>query len=688
MIMRKKVVLSAWMLLTIGAMMLTSCSDTIDNPVEPVNPDQPSVVDNGKWTIDDSNMDLSVKPGDNFFMYCNGTWWKNAQVEQEEPDIVGFGNDNESAWTEAVQALPHPTLAQIVKHVADLDQTQDKAIATYQDVIEKSGLMTATTKEEVWRAIGKLTTLGVSTFVNFSTVSYQGKMRLVVEGAEPEIFCGETSESDENHDDDDEMTIKKMIRKDPRLLQALVPLTGNKNTRSVADSSFPMLVTIIEAMGLDPSTILMPSEYAATGNVELNDQIKAQLAMIDMAFRTYQDLDADEMKKEIMSFVNVDAAFLSSKALEDFNNQLQEEAAKEGKEVGKVDMGNLLEGLGKYMCYSNSKIAVDNFVTADMKERGAKICEALGKVFQARIEANDWMSDGSKRNAIEKLQNMTYYIGGPDKWIEEGLPDVSDSESLLEDIYRLRKARLNLLKAIEGMDTKKGCIHEVASDPQSKLDMANAMYVQNFNAFFIFPYFLNAPFYDPSQNEAFNYGTYTVFAHEITHGFDTRGAQYNKNGDYGPIWANEADSQEFLRRAGKLSAWYSSFDLLPDEMPGVKANGEGTITEDIADLGGFEIAFQLYTDKLKADGFKDEQMRLQQQRFFRAYAELWRAKYNPSYVQTVAFGLFNPNGPDVHSLEKERINALIPNTDAWYDLFDVLPGDKLYLAPGERVHIW
>jgi putative endopeptidase len=216
----------------------------------------------------------------------------------------------------------------------------------------------------------------------------------------------------------------------------------------------------------------------------------------------------------------------------------------------------------------------------------------------------------------------------------------------------------------------------------------NAVYLQNYNAFVIYPYFLNAPYYDPSQNEAFNYGTYTIFAHEITHGFDTKGANFNKIGDYGPIWANEADAQEFMRRASKLSAWYSSFDLLPDEMPGVKANGEGTVTEDIADLGGFEIAFQLYTDKLKADGFKDEQMRLQQQRFYRVNAEIWRAKYNPEYVQMVALGINSPNDPDKHSMEKERINGLVPNTNAWYDLFDVKPGDKLYLAPEERVHIW
>lgn len=687
MIMRKKVVLSVWMLLTIGALMLTSCSDTIDNPVEPINPDQPSVVDNGKWTIDDSNMDLSVKPGDDFFMYCNGTWWKNTQVAQDEPDIIGFGNEHDAAWDEVVQSLPNPVLTEIIKHIAVLDETQDKALATYQDVIEKSGLTTATTKEEVWRAIGRLTTLGVSTFITFSPISYQGKMRLVVEGNEPEIFYGGSSVPDEG-DDDDEMSIKKMIRKDPRFLRTLVPLTGHKDTRSVADSPYPMLITIIEAMGLDPSTVLMASEYVATGNTEVNEEMMAQVEMMNEAFRTYQNLDADELKEEIMSYVNVDAAFVSSTALEEFNDQLQEEAAQEGEEVGRVDIGGLLEGLQNYLCYYRSKIVVDNTVTADMKERGAKICEALGKVFQSRIEANEWMSDGSKRNAIKKIQSMAYFIGGPDEWIEEGLPDVSDSGSVLEDIYRLRRAKFNLIKAINGMDTKKGCVHEVASDPNSRLELTNAIYFQNYNTFVIFPYYLNAPYYDLSQNDAFNYGTYIVFAHEMTHGFDLKGANFNKNGDYDPIWANDADAEEFLRRAGKLSAWFSSFDLLPDEMPGVKANGEGTVTEDIADLGGFEIAFQLYTDKLKADGFKGDQMRLQQQRFYRVYAEIWRAKYNPEYVQTVVFGINNPDGPDVHSMEKERINALIPNTNAWYDLFDVKPGDKLYLAPEERVHIW
>ena len=679
----------SWMLTAIlicGSMIFSSCVEKTDNPVDPVNPDQSSVVDNGKWIIDDSNMDLSVKPGDDFFMYCNGTWWKNTEVPQDMPANEGFGNDNDNAWSEVVQGLPNPTLTQIMKHIADLDHTKDKAIATYQDVVEESGLNAATTKEELWRAIGKLTTLGVSTFISFSPVSYQGKMRLAVEACGPEIFNGASSGPDEN--DDDEMSIKRMIQKDPRFLRTLVPLTDNKNTRSVADSPYPMLVTIIEAMGLDPSTILMASEYAETGNFEVSDEMRTKLEMMNTVFKSYQDFDVDKLKEEIMSYVMVDAAYVSSEDLEDFNNQLQEEAAQEGKKVERVTLGTLIDGLDKYLAYCRSKIVAENTVNADMKERGAKICEALSKVFQARIEANDWMSEGSKRNAIEKLQNMTYYIGGPEEWIEEGLPDVSHSESLLEDIYRLRKARFNLLKTIEGMDTKKGCIHEVASDPTTKLDLANAMYIPNFNTFVIFPYFLNAPFYDPSQNEAFNYCTYTVFGHEITHGFDTQGANFNKNGDYGPIWANEADKQEFMKRASKLSAWFSSFDLLPDEMPGNKANGEGTITEDIADLGGFEIAFQLYTDKLKADGFKGEQMRLQQQRFYRVYAELWRAKYNPFYVQTVVFGLFNPNGPDSHSLEKERVNALLPNTDAWYDLFDVQPGDKLYLAPEERVHIW
>jgi putative endopeptidase len=130
-------------------------------------------------------------------------------------------------------------------------------------------------------------------------------------------------------------------------------------------------------------------------------------------------------------------------------------------------------------------------------------------------------------------------------------------------------------------------------------------------------------------------------------------------------------------------------EVLPDELPGLCNKGDWTLAENIADLGGFEIAYEAYTDKLMEDGFSGDELRLQQQRFYRAYAHLWKAKYTADYAKTRTIGTNEYGlGSDTHSLEKERVNGVVPNTDAWYDLFDIRPEDKLYRSSEERVHIW
>lgn len=128
---------------------------------------------------------------------------------------------------------------------------------------------------------------------------------------------------------------------------------------------------------------------------------------------------------------------------------------------------------------------------------------------------------------------------------------------------------------------------------------------------------------------------------------------------------------------------------MSDKLPGVFNDGNYTLGENIADLGGLEIVFEAYTNRLKRQGFEGEQLRLQQQRLYLAHAHLWQAKYSVPYVQerTQGRNVYGA-GKDEHSLERERINGVVMNTDACYDLFDVKPGDKLYRKPEERVHIW
>ena len=132
---------------------------------------------------------------------------------------------------------------------------------------------------------------------------------------------------------------------------------------------------------------------------------------------------------------------------------------------------------------------------------------------------------------------------------------------------------------------------------------------------------------------------------------------------------------------------YASYDVLPDEMPGVKAEGEGTVGENIADLGGMEMAYQAYLNRLKAEGYTGAQLKLMKQRFFLAYTEVWRAKYGAKYVKFMGFGEDSRYGPDPHSLNKERVNGVVANMDGWYDTFNIA-GGALYRAPADRIKIW
>ena len=304
------------------------------------------------------------------------------------------------------------------------------------------------------------------------------------------------------------------------------------------------------------------------------------------------------------------------------------------------------------------------------------MCEELRRTFRKRIAASTWLSEGSKAAAIAKLDNMQLFVGSPAAFLPEGLPDLSDKQSLLEDILEVRRAYVALRLRLAGMSVGEGAFHDVIS-MFYPLNTNTALYHPNYNALFIVPAWLNSPAYVEGANSAYNYATLQIFAHEMTHGFDTDGTTYDKFGDPGTLWTSAADEQQFKSLAQRLADYHSTFEVAPDVM----ADGQHTVSEDIADLGGFEIAFQSYTDHLTSHGFHGNELRRQQRLFYQAYAHIWQARYTDAYAQERVTG-------DIHSLPRERVNALVPHTDAWYDLFDVKQGDKLYIAPENRVHIW
>lgn len=688
------------------SLVTTSCTDVTATPDNPsTTPEQASAVDQGKWWIDDSYMDKTVKPGDNFFMYCNGTWWKNTSVSGSEPKIIGRLDGQTTLSTRASQ-LTDANYQQYQNRLVWAEDGSKAATAgqkAYDDVLAKSGLNDAKTPEDVLRAFGKMSAMGVASCLWLQPFAYHGKICLYVTYSieEKSTTIGNTSSKPADLPSDIDFPFRQMVKNDPELLAHLVPLAGKSGTRTVPDAYSGMRY-IVEGMGIDPTYVYLKDDYLKNKNLEVSEDAEEHKKNFRNNWQMLMTADqaVEKLKKKVMDYYYVDRGFVSKKAkaeYEDKVNTLLPEPGDLFDEPTKADedmyerpnLDELKKNMNRYLYYLRSKMVADQLVPKGQKEEYQKNFKELKEVFAQRIKDNDWLSDGSKKNALEKLDAMVFNVCYPDKWIEAGLPDFSKNTSLVEDIYAIRKARLELLKAIVGKSRQEGAFTAIAMDELSYLGIENAFYDPNLNAMNMIPYYMLPPFFDPTQSIAINYSAFGTPGHEMTHGFDSDGSKFDKNGDYTPkgIWASDADKSEFDRRSKLLVDYYASFDVLPEEMPGVKAVGDKTLPENIADLGGLEIAWQAYVNRLKADGYTGDQLKLMKQRFFRAYADEWRAKYNAAYVNHIAFGVRRLEGPDVHSMNKERVNGVVANMDGWYDAFDIKEG-ALYRKPADRIRIW
>ena len=690
-----------WMLaaiLTCGLVM-TSCVDDKTVPDNPSStPEQASAKDPGKWWIDENNMDKSVKPGDNFFMYCNGTWWKNTTVDQTF-DITTRLSEMKPTFEERVNSLTDANYAIYKSHLKWADPNSEAAASAqklYDDVLKKSGLAEAKTSADVLRAYGKMCAMGVSSCIKLQPFCYDNKICLYAK------FNNEYFVSYENDLDNIGLfatrsgirpSIRQNINENPDVMAHLVPLCGRSGTRDIPNE-WSFLRYVLEGMGIDATQVFIYDDYLKVA--ELTDGPVSEfstlfLRQMQTNFEN-QAAGVDVLKEMIMDYYKTDYGFISQKTMEEYNNNLNKSDGDDITSTTKrwLSLKKLEMSLERdYLPYLRSKMVVDQLVPKGLKERYMNYCKDMKDVFAQRIKDNDWLSEVGKKTALEKLDAMVFNVAEPNEWYTEGLPDFTKSQSLLEDIYIMRKAYLNLMKTLLGKSREEASLTIVISDSNTNLSDQNAFYDRNFNSINMLPGFIRPPFFDPAQSLAINYQCFCTLGHEMTHGFDTDGSRYNKYGTVTAqgIWASPADKAEFDRRTELLVKQYAAYDVLPDEMPGVKANGEATIAENIADLGGLSMAWQNYLNRLEADGYTGQELKLMKQRFFIAFAEEFRSKYDATYVNLFAFGKDNPNGADGHSMDKERVNGVVANMDGWYEAFDIKEG-ALYRKPADRIRIW
>ncbi len=311
---------------------------------------------------------------------------------------------------------------------------------------------------------------------------------------------------------------------------------------------------------------------------------------------------------------------------------------------------------------------VEKYFPASSRQKVQQLVANLLEVFPARIDALDWMSAETKAKAKAKVASIKVGVGYPDTWRDYSRLEIRADDALGNaQRAELAEYRHQLAKLGQAPDR-----NEWWMTPQTvnavNLPLQNAL---NFPAAILEP-----PFFDPNADDAANYGAIgAVIGHEISHSFDNLGADFDAEGRLANWWS-KADAEHFEAAGQKLVEQYDAYEPLP----GLHINGEQTLGENIADLAGLEVAHDAYVASLGGKPAPVMEGLSGDQRFFLAYAQAWRSKTRDEALRAQVIG-------DGHSPGRYRAQT-VRNIDAWYDAFEVQPGQDLYLAPEQRVRIW
>ena len=317
------------------------------------------------------------------------------------------------------------------------------------------------------------------------------------------------------------------------------------------------------------------------------------------------------------------------------------------------------------------KIYVEKYFPASSKERMKTLVENLRISLGERIAAQEWMDDSTKVNALLKLNTFYVKIGYPDKWTDMSDLNIDAKKSYYENMKECSRF------------WNKWRIEHTAGKPVDRDDWymtpqtVNAYYNPTTNEICFPAGILQVPFFDPTADDAFNYGAIgVVIGHEMTHGFDDQGRRYDKDGNMHDWW-KESDAKNFTERTDKYADFFSGIKVLPD----LNANGRLTLGENLADHGGLQVAYYAYKNATKNNPLPVIDGLTADQRFFLAYAGVWAGNITEEEIR-------NRTKSDPHSLGQWRVNGALPHIDMWYDAFNVKEGDKMYVSKEKRLSLW
>ena len=401
-----------------------------------------------------------------------------------------------------------------------------------------------------------------------------------------------------------------------------------------------------------------------------SEMIVGQPDFVAGADRLYGSLTADELRaymqwNAILTASNYLSDQVSEAYFDFFGKTLRgrkEDYPKWKRATNQVE-SQMGEALGR--------IFVEKYFPAAAKERMEKLVKNLQISLTERIKAQTWMSDTTKQAAIDKLNSFYVKIGYPNKWKDISGLTIDPTKSYYENVmacYRFRDQEIINQRAGKPVDRD-----EWQMTPQT----VNAYYNPTTNEICFPAGILQLPFFDMTADDAFNYGAIgVVIGHEMTHGFDDQGRHYDKSGNMTDWWT-ASDATNFTTRTDRYADFFSAIKVLPD----LNANGRLTLGENLADHGGLEVAYNALKNATKNNPLPTVDGLTPEQRFFLAYAGVWANNITEAEIR-------NRTKSDPHSLGKWRVNGAVPHIKAWYEAFGITPTDKMYLNETERLQLW
>ena len=652
-------------------------------------------VKNSKF-IDPANMDVSVKPGDNFYLYANGAWIKNNPVPPSKTRWGSFDALRQTSLDrlkllceDAAKNASGNSLYQRVGdlYAAAMDSAAVDSLGNKPIQPELERLNSLTTQQQVLNEVATLRTHGIDGVLFGFSIAVDDKN---VNQYIPSLRQGGITLPDRDYylkNDARSQTIRteyvkfvtdmfKLVGDDDAVAQqkaqnilnletalAKVQLSRvelrdpNKRYNKFSVEDFTKTTP-----GVDWKSLLASMKVTNTDSILCNNPVFFKTANslltavpVDV-WKAYLQWAVIKNAAPYLSSNFVDRQFRFSQVLSG-----QKVITPRWQRMSAVVDNNLGELLGQ--------LYVEKYFTDAAKQRMLALVKNVQQTFADRITRLDWMSDSTKQQAMAKLNAIVNKIGFPDKWeAYEGV--VINRNDLIGSLRSANEWAYNdnIKRMGRVVDkTKWGMTSPTI----------NAYYNAGFNEI-VFPAgILQFPFFDFNADDAVNYGGIAaVIGHELTHGFDDQGRKYAADGNLKDWWTPQ-DAKKFTERSDKVVAQYAALTV-NDTM---HVNGNLTLGENLADLGGLNIAYEAFkkTDEGKSskkiDGFTPDQ------RFFLSWAQIWRNNILPDYAAQLI--MTDPHSPGMY-----RCNAPLTNTGAWYAAFDIKPGDKMYKPENERIKVW